>query len=238
MYRIYAPKGAFLFVVMKNFNFILLLLLLNPSLLTAQDPSLAAKIRYNEALALVIDGNCAQALLLFTEAITLDHSNPKIHYMRGYCENKLNQVQGALASFQKARELAFSQNQSELLSQANRSIYNAQIRLAAFALQDGDAAKVLRYLEAAEQFRTEETEALVHYYYAAAYNATREYSKALIHAKEATKRLAFASGERYAPYFYELGYALEFTGQMSDAVRAYERAEQRIANIRELYLVY
>lgn len=233
---------------MKNLAFLYLVLLI-PAFCQAQDPDLQAKIKYNEGLALVSNGqnDCAQALQLFTEALALDNSNPKIHYMKGYCENRLNQVETAIQSFKLAKEKAFIREDTPLFEQANRSIYHAYVRLAAFAVQNKDASAVIRALDDAAQYSTETPSTLIHYYYAFAFNLQERYTSALTHAQKATEGLGFAAGERYAPFFFELGTALEFTGQMEQAVRAYEKAsygiyrnqaEERIAKIRELYIIY
>jgi tetratricopeptide (TPR) repeat protein len=238
-------------------RFFILILLCASTLHAQEDPILSAKIKYNEGLAFVSNGqqNCAQALRYFTEAIGLDSYNPKIHYMKGYCQNKLNQVQDAIASFEAAlQHTQYQLNRDEgnaalttLLSQIKHSIYHAHIRAAAFAAQDKDARKTLRHLNEARNASTEPVSMLMHYYYAVAYNLDKQYALAVEHARAATQSLGFASGERYAPYFYELGYALEFTGSMQEAVRAYEKAsygskrnlaEERIASIRALYVIY
>ena len=245
--EIYAPKGAFLFIM--KITILLLLVFSFTSIVQAQDPFLQAKIKYNEGLAFISNGEAqyAQALHLFEEALKLDNGNAKIHYMKGYCENRLNQVVDAIASFTQAKEKAYLQKDDELARLATQSIFYAHIRKAAYAVQEKEAMAIISHLEAAEQIGIEEPTAQIHYFYATAYNLLAEYSKALEHALQATQGLSFASGERYAPYFFELGFALEFTGRMEQAVRAYEkasygtyrtRAEDRIAKIRELYVIY
>ncbi|HLR26255.1 MAG TPA: hypothetical protein VK112_10345 [Fodinibius sp.] len=186
-------------------------------------PGIVTQLMYNKALVQSQKKNNQDALATLDQVIERNANYAKAYYQKGIITKNMDQgsLDKALSHFDKAAEVAESNGNSQMASQAQEAAADALVYRGSQAVQDKNYSKGLDLLNKALTYNDSSESA--YFRMAEAYNGQQNWSKA---AESAEKALDLSNGGRSdkAKIYFALGTARQGMGNRSAACNAFDNA--------------
>lgn len=166
-------------------------------------------------------GNHEQALEYYDESLELNPNNPKPHYQKGLVYRSQENIDEALASFDRAIQLALQTGDEQTERESEAAARDMLVFHSAKLIEAGQARRAVPHLERSLQYDSEH--AATYYRMAEAHNLMGNWDQAITAANESLK---YESGGRVdrAKIYFELGTAYKNKGNVQLSCDNYRQA--------------